>query len=58
MELKSADGRGAVINLPSSIKSIVLCAPETNYQKHRIWFSEPRVNSLYLNIRERTQLEL
>jgi hypothetical protein len=58
MELKSADGKGASITLPNSMKAIVLYATEENYRRHDSWFSNPCVNSLYLSASGCTKLEL
>jgi hypothetical protein len=58
MELKSADGRGATIDLPPSMKTIILYATEENYRKHYTQNSRPYVDHLYLNAPECMDLEL
>jgi hypothetical protein len=58
MELKSADGNGAAIDFPSSMKAIVLYATEENYRKRDSWFSKPYVDKVLLYASKCTKLKL
>jgi hypothetical protein len=58
MELKSANGNGAAITFPNSMKAIVLYATEENYRKHDSWFSEAYVDKVILFVSECTKLKL
>jgi hypothetical protein len=57
VKLKSADGLGACIIPPSSMKEIVLYASEENYQEHHTQFLEGHVERLGLHAPKCTELE-